>query len=423
MEQRSDGIRLGFRMGWLYGWHRGELFRVRGWPALTVQGRESDGGWTERDRGGRDALYERIAAMRGPGGADFVFEGEGWWESEGGQRCFPWALDEATRQKTWGRYGWERFLAALPERVRWGLEHIGSDVWSALRLVQEVPPLIDLAAHDRLLLAALARHEEFPAVGREAWAALREIAGGPRRGLLAWLGYAGPEALVNALRRHRVEWVDATKVADAVRKFLEVWRHPVYGPWLQKLPWTEADLITVLARPQTGQWLTGPLLGEFVRGAGGRVYRIAGRIAHMGSWVAYGLIAAEVGVVRAFMRASSIEQGAGLIDLVEDRALPEFRSLRGAGVEPISTVHDLIREGREMQSCVGGVGYVLAALRGEIAVFRVTGPVRATVALRCEGAGWTLLEIAGPRNCPVEGQEREQIMRGFTYWRRETSAA
>lgn len=423
MEQRSDGIRLGFRAGWLYGWHRGSLVRVRGWPTLVVEQRESDGRWLGRDRGWWDAFYERIATMRLPEISEFVFESDGWWETEGGQRCFPWALDEVARRKTWSRYGWGRFLAALPERVRRGLAHIDGDVWSTLRLVQEVPQLIDLAAHDRLLLAALARHEEFPAVGREAWADLREIAGRQRRGLLAWLGYAGPEALVNALRRHRVEWVDATKVADAVRKFLEVWRHPVYGPWLQKLPWTDADLITVLARPQTGQWLTGPLLGEFVRIAGGRVYRIAGRIAHMGSWVANGLIAAEVGVVRAFMRAASCEQGAVLLELAEDRALPEFRSLRASGVEPITTVHDLIREGREMQSCVGGVGYVLAALRGEIAVFRVTGPVRATVALRCEGAGWTLLEIAGPKNSPVEERERNRIMRGFTYWRRETPAA
>lgn len=423
MEQRADGIRLGFRAGRLYGWHCGGLVRVRCWPALTVEGREPDGSWTERDRGQRDDLYERIAAMRGPGDADFVFEGEGWWESEGGQRCFPWALDEVARRKTWGRYGWERSLATLPERVRRGLEPLVSDLWSALRLVQVVPPLLDLAAHDRLLLAALARHEEFPAVGRESWVALRSIAVGSRRELLAWLGYAGPEAMVNALRRHVVEWVDPTKVAGAVRTFLEVWRDPVYGAWLSRLPWTNVDLVAVLARPETARWLTGPLLAEFGRAAGRRVYQIAGRIADFGTWAAHGLLAAEVETVRAFLRASRRVQGASLLDLVEDRRLPEFRIVRGAGAEPIATVHGLIREGCEMESCVGGIGYIVAALCGEIAVFRVTWPVRATVALRCEMVGWTLLEIAGPKNCAIQEQDREKIMQRFTYQRREKTAA
>lgn len=73
--------------------------------------------------------------------------------------------------------------------------------------------------------------------------------------------------------------------------------------------------------------------------------------------------------------------------------------------------HALRQEAREQHNCLAARGYTEACAAGELYVYRMTAPERASVAIARDKAGrWYLSEICGPHNAPV-GDAAERAVR------------
>jgi len=411
--------RVGFRDGWLYIVEGGRLARVHAWPGFEVEERGDRGTWEPRDLAFRDRLYEAVwpCLWRWWNPVKFQFSRGTWWQFGNRQQCFPWAMGECERVQTWMRYCRERFDAAVPpeigRRLRWGLlMPIPCDWLSCLSLARSAPQILDLRAHDPLLAVALARHWEFPGVGREDWTGLKQRAGFRRRELLEWLGYRGSEPTVNALRRHRIRNVRKTQVARCVREFFEVIQDPFYGPELLRLQETQNELVSSLVNPAVRRWLDAERLRDILRANRRSSVLAAREIDEVGELIECEL--AEPSLAFLHERRRYLAKNADWsLDIFKDRPFPCWPTPIAAGIEPITSVKELIHEGREMGHCVGRSGYILAALRGELAAYRVLTPVRATLTLERLDTGWRVSELKGSRNTEVNIEHRVQIARAF----------
>ena len=406
--KRIGGKRVGFRDGFLYLSKGETLIRVRAWPTLEVELRAPDGSWLKQGVALRDHVFACIGYLLPPAPTDFDFVGGGWWNRDDGQGYLGWALDRRERRRTWGQFGWERLLATVPGELRRELASIDVDWFSAVALAQNAPDALDLLAHDRLLFAALARHWEFPAVGREDWPAVREHARRKRRDILAWLGFTPSEAVVNALRRHRVVVWDTTSVGTCLRQFLEVMQDPTFGPELLGRKSTRSDLIASLTHPAVKRWLDARKLREILQTDHRTGFDASHEIREVCDLVENHLVDPTQVFERSFRRRlrENAEWSPGEI---ADLPFPRWPAANHEGVEPLTSVHQLIQEGREMEHCVGSLGYITAALRGELAVFRVTWPVRATLAMRPHAGSWVVAEIRGVRNAEIDVEHFRQI--------------
>lgn len=78
-----------------------------------------------------------------------------------------------------------------------------------------------------------------------------------------------------------------------------------------------------------------------------------------------------------------------------------------SGIEPITDMASMRREGEEMRNCAGTCGQDV--LSGALYLYKVSQPVRATLALRHVIGAWTLGQIRGPRNKRVDADHQEAI--------------
>jgi hypothetical protein len=404
--------KLGFRDGFLYAAVDGTFARVCAWPRLAVQTRDPAGIWRDREVAFRDRLFEAIGYLRPPAPTDCVFARDRWWTLDDQQGCFAWSLDPRERRRAWGQFGWERLDATIPGELSRRLLELPVDWFSALELAQNAPAALDLLAHDPLIFTALARHWEFPALGRVDWAAVRQQVRRKRREILAWLGYAPSESIANALRRHEVVEIHTNRVGAYVRQFLDVMQHPQYAPELLRCEKTASDLMFVLDCPDTQLWLDGAMLREVLRAHRGGGFDAMSELNEISAMVSCGLVKPSPAFFREFWRKgrTSLEW---VKDTVADLPFPRWPQPVVQGIEALTSVHQLVAEGQEMHHCVGSMGYAAAALQGYLAVFRVTSPIRATLALRHLDGRWFFEGLTGASNGAVSPEHRAEILRAF----------
>ena len=412
MPYRSRGFvrrkRFGFRAGWLYFCTSSRLYRFRGLPHFIAECRGAGGTWQPLDVRHRDALLWPMRCCcewRLPG--HFYPDGPFFRETETGQTCWPWAIKPEERPKIYDLRQWFRFFATMPDRMVRLLKAFSCDLFSALELVSQAPAALDLALHDRVLAAALARHWEFPAVGQVDWDAVRRHVCKRRRDILGWLGYRASESLANALRRLDIDGLD---VARQIQRALTVLDDSFYGPVCTQLGQIDSSTIDVLMNPLTREWLepcvlrkTGYRLDDCVWS----VFRPINRL------LSAGVIDRDA--ARQLSRASPHHRTfRWILPYLRSPTLPVAPVLASFGIEHLDTVAALIDEGETMGHCVGSVYCVTEALVGTKAFYRITSPVRATLALHHQGKGWWELdELEGPRNTPIPSKYEAEIARSF----------
>jgi hypothetical protein len=102
-----------------------------------------------------------------------------------------------------------------------------------------------------------------------------------------------------------------------------------------------------------------------------------------------------------------------ITDLTESLAFP-FPSPPVPGssnILPLIRPIELLQEGREMHHCVGS--YIPQVQEGSTYIYRVLAPERATLALQRYDNSWSLGQIYGPFNEPVQPSTREAIRSWF----------
>ena len=92
---------------------------------------------------------------------------------------------------------------------------------------------------------------------------------------------------------------------------------------------------------------------------------------------------------------------------------PPFPGIPGT-IEPLRSVGDLHEEGRSQRNCVRS--YVRDAVAGELALYRVLRPERATLSIeRCE-SGWHLGQLLAVGNSEPREETVDEIGRWLALW-------
>jgi hypothetical protein len=76
-------------------------------------------------------------------------------------------------------------------------------------------------------------------------------------------------------------------------------------------------------------------------------------------------------------------------------------------IVPLLSTADLILEGRAQHNCVAS--YASLARRGQVALYRVLAPERATLSLSRQGGRWWISELKGPCNAKVSHHTRDAV--------------
>jgi hypothetical protein len=404
--------RFGFRDGWLYFRNHVGLYRFRGWPQLHAEYLQGPSSWHQIDVTLRDHLSGEFWCNR-PKGTDkdelraLVPDGDTFREADSGQICLPGFLDAHERHLVYGYYHWRQFLAAIPEPFVRAATLLACDFFSALELFQQAPVARDLTQHNRMLATALARHWEFPAVGRVDWDTVRQLLRTRRRNIIGWLGYPSTEANVNALERSPII---ASNIARAMQRSLALFNDPIFGPALGNLLFIDETGIDCLTNPLTRQWLDSRHLKKAVPRIFECVFSLFEPINRL---LAAGIIDAHA--ARLLSRRKPDRRSIKwIVPYLKPRALPDAPVPTSFGIERLNSLAEQVAEGEEMGHCVGSMDYLLSAVNGDVAIYRVTSPVRATLALtKCKQGYWEIGALRGPHNAEISVKHLAEIARAF----------
>ncbi len=104
-----------------------------------------------------------------------------------------------------------------------------------------------------------------------------------------------------------------------------------------------------------------------------------------------------------------------LIGILQKRRLPAPPWAGEAGIRPISSVGALCSASLEFRNCLKEPWQVRGALAGNRCFYRVSAPAPAIVELSHDAllGAWHVNEVLGPRNRPVPGPDRAEILRRF----------
>ena len=404
--------RFSFRGGWLYLVLRRSVLRMSPWPGLDVERRDAEGRWVPGDARDRDAFASASFRYASSSFDYLLYLDRTWWEGLPRQAIFAYALTSHTRRLVWSMRAASLFFAAVPPEAKARTADIPCSPDAAYKLASCAPALLDLARHDATLLAALAMHWQFPALGRERWDELRALAGHRRRDLLAWLGFPGSDGAADQLRKFRLRISHRRTAGYRVYELLMVLHAPALGEAIRRYRTTDSCLTQLLNDPRTLRHLNHAQLAEVLEDqTEGNVPRV-GLVQYFFDLARCDFIA-PAGEDEDPGTRDRARQAAELLATVPDRRLPAIPIPADPDIEPLRTLHDYLKEGLAMNHCVGSYAYLSAAGAGDIAVYRILAPVRATLALMPGENGWEVADLRGPSNARLPPSVRAAILARF----------
>ena len=356
----------------------------------------------------RDNMVGRFCTDHRPHtGLALIPDGASFRDADTGQMYLPCVASNDERCSVFGSYHWRQFLKTLPDALVTHAHRLRCDFFSTLELFQQVPAAMDLTQHNPVLATALARHWEFPAVGRVDWEAVRRQVRNRRCDIVGWLGFPATEATVNALERIII---GSSDVAATIQRSLAVLNDPVFGPALTHVPLPAEMVVDCLANPLTRHWLDPRRLKK----AGPRLFEhVLFLFDPINSLLAAGMI--DVHAARMLSMGQPEERSSKwILPYLKPHVLPDAPAANSWGIERLSSLPEQICEGEEMGHCVGSMLYLLRAADGDVAIYRVTSPVRATLALvNCQQGYWQIEDLKGPHNSEISLEHLAEIAHAF----------
>ena len=304
-----------------------------------------------------------------------------------------------------------QFFDAIPDLEREFVLRFGSRRWHLLALFARCPGAFELAQSNPALAYALSSNWVFhqPAVFQPMRAA-RALVKKKQRDILAWLGFPETEQARKILAKIPPEEVSLEGLLN-LRRILAC---PTSLKLLSHAPIITSSMLLFLNDPGFRPWLT-PIFVEELSS-----YRVHREVwwepttstRSEAIWEIYKYLRDFLRMqeqVRAALRPlRSISQ----LKEMHDEAVGVYNATTKATsllpfpappypgkkilIEPITCDQILQDEGLEMGHCVGS--YTRAVQLGEVYVYQVLSPVRATLSIRRHTQGWQLDDIRGMSN-------------------------
>jgi hypothetical protein len=285
--------------------------------------------------------------------------------------------------------------------------------WQILSMTARCPGALELLASNPGLGFALASANAFHPVHRPL-DAMRRLVGKPRRHIAEWLGFPDTESAVRLLAKIPPEFCGIVPLFF-LRKSLQ---SPGFLPRVRHLP-SLPPMVTMLLRTRhLGPRVTDSFIFEVVEHAmGDDPVKLARHLTDCH------FMALEPGDPLP-ARITSLDQlrrwHERKVEQINHRKNLELLSIRfpepplpgGCGIEPVLRPEELLAEGRDQHNCVGT--YAQRIAEGDVFIYRVTEPERATLSIKRAGIGrWEVGELTAACNEPVTPATRRRIASWF----------
>lgn len=332
-------------------------------------------------------------------------------KTTGGSGGFEAWLDYIEKRR---RGAFTAFFMTIPEEAREEALKFQERRWFLLNLFARCPGGLDLSRANPALAMALACNRAFhhPLVQRP-YRSARSLLPRSQREILDWLGFPATEPVRRILRKI----FPGALTVRALRGLRPRLSEPGFVKLLAHLPTIHAGHLHILLHPRYQALATTAFLHDLSRHASDQ------------DWAA--LLARPLWEVEDLCRLAGrspavprLQDLSRLYDYHQELLMPRLGSLNPwsfqpifpdppfpgiPGIEPISRIQDLFREGEEMGHCVAS--HLARLHAGLEAVYRVLEPRRATLSLVRLAGRWLPGQIAGPGNAPIPDTVTRDLFR------------
>lgn len=282
--------------------------------------------------------------------------------------------------------------------------------WHLLCLQARVPGADDLLDSNPVLGWMLANHWVFrDGKGKsDATRVARRWVGKRQRDILDWLGFESSDGSRRIIARISPRHVSPQNLLY-LRNALHL--NDVKEA-MQHQPTFTADTLRMVTDPALLDRVTPNLLREVTE----KSMDMAGPYS---SWKLRNLLALEKTYgfrlprrIRGLKELDELERKFEHNRPLTQHAYPPAPWPGTPGIEPITNSYALQREGEEMHHCAAG--YDFSVVDGSTFFYKVSQPVRATLAVRKKGKAWKLHELAGAFNERIDRPNTKEIWRRLT---------
>jgi hypothetical protein len=401
MKWREPTFGTYFGDGRLVEFRRGRVTVIRPWPPAAWRKTQRQPAW----RGCRPDLHLNLAPLdeRIADAVDYMAAAtSGEYDAEVNV-----SIEDIRRRVArlqYERDAWRDFVVHIPDHILQAIKPFPERNYAILSMAARCPGVLDLIQSNPALALMAATNWIWrrPPV-KQPMRAARRLVRLKRRHIAEWLGFPGQEATVRILAKYP---------ANIIRvKHLFYLRQALCDPTARRrlsfVPRINASVIRVVSDPKLLPIVTPTLIEEIAYGVDEDVRGHSG-------WLLAGIAGLSEGLGRdcSRLRVRSIQQLEALseelwaADSVEMQAAMNMERFPFAPVTPvpglidqISTPRDLIAEGKAMGNCVATLAKEVG--RGDLFLFRVTGPERATLGIRFVGGRWLIEQCLRAYNKPT----------------------
>ncbi len=270
-----------------------------------------------------------------------------------------------------------------------------------------MPDAADLLPHDPNLALILANHRHrWPALASANWPEIQARLRGKRTELLGWIGLPAREGMRKLLRKLS-SWDLAFLPAAA-----EALARPDLLQTLQNLPSIEYGTIELLGCARLRPAVSPALLQSISRHSESW-WNLVDLLPKLTVLFDHGVVDLKHPQVLSALMQGGVTLRMMRSGAIVDQPFPAAPFLTDADLEPIESIHALIKEGREMNHCVGALDNLADAVSGMSYFYRVLSPVRATLQLSWQYGAWWFVELRGADNQPLTRRESQTALRSF----------
>ena len=404
-----------FRNGKLYSFSRRGILVVSQWPDMRAWRKTPKGnqwqhvrpemslektmdGWNcvwghreprQRNGIGRDPIIGNIEPVLDD--SDANAEGESWEE------CAKWQYVREQNNSLQAEY-----LSPVPEEILLAVSRFANRHWHLLNLVARCPRVFDLVRATPALALALSSPWVFRKnPPRQPLRSVRSLLGKQQTDIVAWLGLPDAWSTVRILRKlppGECTVLNLLHLRDLFRSRLKT---------LQHIPHLNGPIIRLMTG-EAGRYQVSPRFLQEIAMQPGLLDRSV-RMLRDTLWMRDKLESPGIIALRSYNDLTRAHDHCvdqlGRMDstIISPPPFPHpplIASSPHLELEPVLTACELLEEARIQRNCVGGYGTWV--LKGNMYLYRLLSPERATVAVTMDRSGqWRLDEIKSRYNSEV----------------------
>lgn len=299
-------------------------------------------------------------------------------------------------------------FATIPPRERALATQFSERRWHLLALMARCPGATDLVQANPALAFALASNWVFhrPAVQQPLRAA-RALLPKKQTDIQAWLGFGHAPAICRMLRKIEPAALSALHL---LRWQKQLAQQPC-NPALPHVPRITTDMLRFMGDADAAPRLAPRVYHQLAEQPSSGDLHTLWRHAKWAAWQLGQPLPSQLRSVQQLQRwhdsVTHTYQALHANDIAALSCPPPPYPGQDA-IQPLRTGAELLAEGQAMRHCVASLFPAIAS--GQLAIYRVLSPVRATLAIARQGGQWQLAEVKGACNAPIAPEVQQQLL-------------